>query len=257
MDLVGAVRHSGWENVVLETRDGWILRFPREHVDFDRELAILGRLADRLPVPIPRVEWTGRKRTFAAYRKLVGSQFDPTAYAEALPSQRDALAASLAEFLVAMHCALSPAEVRELGIPGGDDHLVVLPWERIPEAALPAVRRVVHDFESIWIAERVPGPDVLLHNDFHFWNMVLDGPVGRVTGVWDFSCVQLGKPSFDLRYLVESDLADRIAAAYEARTGVPMDLGAAVIAHRFELICDRLELDQPDELVELTQGWDT
>ena len=42
-DLSGAVLRTGWENLVVETRDGWILRFPRPGVNFERESAYPGR----------------------------------------------------------------------------------------------------------------------------------------------------------------------------------------------------------------------
>ncbi|QDP95543.1 hypothetical protein FOE78_06145 [Microlunatus elymi] len=57
VDLEGVEVRSGWENVVLDTRDGWILRFPRdEQVPYQRELALLDRLHDHLPAPsgLPR-----------------------------------------------------------------------------------------------------------------------------------------------------------------------------------------------------------
>src|SRR4051812_38340101 len=79
VDLAGAVLRTGWENLVVETRDGWILRFPRPGVDFERELAILAAVAGRLPVPTPEVVWTGRRTRFAAYRRLTGATFGPAA----------------------------------------------------------------------------------------------------------------------------------------------------------------------------------
>lgn len=259
-NLTGAVVRSGWENVVLQTTDDWIYRFPRPGVDFDRELAVLGRLAGRLPTRIPEVEWTGTRRRFAAYRALTGATFDPGAYQRAPDHARDRLARSLAGFLAAMHQALTPAEVEELRIPVHDaapvDQLVA-ELHRIPSAALPAVRELVDETRATWGAGAVPGPRVVLHNDFHLGNMVLDAPVGEVTGVWDFTCVALGEPTADLRYLMDGpdDLPHRVAAAYERISGRRVDLRAAVLALRIEQVCDRLELGDEDRLPEITRAW--
>src|SRR5262245_7925023 len=69
VDLAGAVRRAGDENVVLETRE-WIYRFPKGSVDFDRELRLLAALDGRLPASTPRVEWVGEQTRFCAYRKI-------------------------------------------------------------------------------------------------------------------------------------------------------------------------------------------
>lgn len=119
VDLRGVrVHDQGWENVVLETADGWILRFPRnEGVAFEREVALLRRLDGRLPVPSPRVEWVGQRTRFAAYRTLTGAEYSEADYMAASARDRDRMAGSWAEVLAAMHVALSAAEVDELGVP--------------------------------------------------------------------------------------------------------------------------------------------
>lgn len=265
VELAGAVRRSGWENVVVETVDGWILRFPRgDGLAFEREIAILERVCGHLPARTPRVEWIGRNTRFAAYRKLTGADFDPEAYSAAPVRQRDALAKSLAQFLVAMHTFFQPAEVDELAIPrpdkvpdAGPVDLVVNRLAEIPAEARPVVERLVEDYTATWTAGTVPGPDVVLHNDFDTSNLALDGPAGEVTGVWDFSCVQVGAPSFDLRYFEDGleDVLLRLAAEYEKLSGHRVDPRAAVIANRFEVVCDALETGTTDTLRAAVERW--
>jgi aminoglycoside phosphotransferase (APT) family kinase protein len=265
VDLAGAVRRSGWENVVLETVDGWILRFPREDaLPFERELAILDRVCGRLPAKTPKVEWTGRHTRFAAYRTLTGAEFDADAYLAAPEWQRDALATSLARFLAAMHTFFTPVDVAELGIPTpvaspDTDPVVRIAdgMKKLPGEVLPAVERLLADYAATWGASAVPGPNVVLHNDFHTSNLVLDGPVGEVTGVWDFSCVQIGVPSFDLRYFADgpADLLRRLAGEYAHQTGHQVDVRAATIAYRVESVCDALETGTTDTLPALADLW--
>lgn len=265
VELAGAVRKSGWENVVVETVDGWILRFPRDDgVAFEREIAVLERVCGHMPARTPQVEWTGRYTRFAAYRTLTGTEFDAEAYSAAPARQRDVLARSLARFLVAMHTFFAPAEVDELGIPRSDRTSDADPVERvvkglaeIPVEARQAVERLVEDYTATWAAGTVPGPDVVLHNDFDTSNLVLDGPAGEVTGVWDFSCVQVGVPSFDLRYFESGpeDLLHRLAAKYENLSGHRVDLRAAVTANRFEVVCDALETGTTETLRAAADRW--
>lgn len=242
IDLDRAEFKIGWENVVLDTPDGWIVRFPRdEEVPFERELRLLERLHDRLPAPIPKVVRTGRLTAFAVYRRLDGAELDLKAFEAADPLIRDRVGASFGRFLAAMHDALSADEIAELGVPSagapGDDSVA----RQLP-SALRSRYEAVRDDARRRLAAR-PGRSVLLHNDFHLGNLVLDSPLGRLVGVWDFSCVAIGDPSVDFRYLVgdSRELAARIASAYAARTGREIDLGLAASLLVLEEVSDALE----------------
>nr|WP_238362395.1 phosphotransferase [Actinopolymorpha pittospori] len=260
VDLSDAVRRSGWESVVLETRDGWILRFPRPHVAFEREVALLRRIAGRLPARTPVIVWTGERTKFAAYRKLNGCVFDVEAYRRAPSHQRDRLARSLAGFLVAMHAVLTPGEIAELGIPGGgdsDDAQILDRLDRVPRVVRHDVETLLAEIAALRRERAELGRPVVLHDDFHFGNVVLDGPVGYLVGVWDFSCVRMGDPSEDLRYLAGGpvDLLDRVAHAYEQLSGRHVDTRVATMAHRHEVVSDALDLDEPETLVDVVTRW--
>lgn len=257
VDLSDAVVRSGWENVVVETAD-WIYRFPRdEDIAFDREMDILARLDGRLPAPTPRVEWIGQRTRFAAYRKLIGEPFDPTAYFAASTGQRDTFAGSLAEFLAAMHNSVDAAEIQRLGIPAVGEENATINLDPLPEHLRSGAAAVVAEHRRRWTIGRVPGPDVVLHNDFHVQNMVLAGPLGPVAGVWDFSCVAVGRPTFDLRYFEADsiDLLTRIASHYTRLTGRTVDIDAAITANRKEIIGDAIETADMSELINAVERW--
>ena len=249
--------HAGCESVVLATRDGWILRFPRPHVDFDREVAVLRRLDGRLPVPIPRVEWVGTHRPFMAYRMLRGHTADFTAYACAAGAERDRMAGSLAAFLAVMHEALGVDEVAELGVPAVNPQREVdAVRTRLGQVSTEVRADVTRLLDEVAGWTPPAGPVVTLHNDFHFHNLVLDSPVGVLSGVWDFSCVQRGEAPTDLRYLAgESvDLLQRVADHYERATGDALDVRTAVLAHWLEELVDLPDGD-PDGVTALVRRW--
>lgn len=242
VELDGAAFRVGWESVVLDTTDGWIIRFPRgSREEYRRELAVLARLAGRLPAPTPVVVATGQRRDFAIYRRMDGATLDPEQYVAATGTELDRVADSLARFLAGMHGALRADEIAELGIPR---------WGEGP--ALPTVGvdwsdelRQRWDELKAEFAVRLSATahDVLLHDDFHPGNFVLDQPLGRLAGVWDFSCVSVGDPSLEFRYLVGESmfLAQRVASFYAARTGVEIDLGLAGLALQIEDVSDAIE----------------
>jgi len=124
----------------------------------------------------------------------------------------------------------------------------------------PEVRRTAsllsNELEAVDVAIR--GHDeVVLHNDFHEGNFVLDRPVGRISGIWDFSCVQTGSVSFDLRYLdgTSRDLNRRVARHYISITGRRVDLRAAVVANRVENVADAIETGRRDLLDAALARW--
>jgi aminoglycoside phosphotransferase (APT) family kinase protein len=187
--------------------------------------------------------------------------FDVEAYRRAPSHQRDRLARSLASFLVAMHGVLTPGEIAELGIPGagGDsgDARILDRLDRVPAVARHDVEKLLAEVAALRRDRADLGPPVVLHDDFHFGNVVLDGPVGDLVGVWDFSCVRLGDPSEDLRYLAGGpvDLLDRVAHAYEQLSGRSVDTRVATVAHRHEVVSDALDLDEPETLVDAVARW--
>lgn len=98
-----------------------------------------------------------------------------------------------------------------------------------------------------------------LHNDFHTGNMVFagPGPVTELAGVWDFSCVQVGEPALDLRYLDGGprDLLDRVAHEYERLTERQVDVAAAVVANRVENALDAVETGRLELLEAAVATW--
>ena len=258
IDLDGAIRRDGAENVVLETEQ-WIFRFRRDHVDFDRELAVLAALGDRLPVTTPRVEWVGERSRFCAYRKITGWRFDAERYRSAERCQQLVLATSLAEYLAAMHSTLTKSEIAELGI--SDFFSLHQRADLINLNDIPAaIRNDIADLlgRARRAADQVrAAPAVLLQNDVTTDNLVFDDVVGRLCGAWDFSGVSVGAATFDFRYLLrEPDpLTDDVVRTYEQLTGQEINREAFLTAARIGDVLHRLRHGTSDELVRMVRRW--
>jgi aminoglycoside phosphotransferase (APT) family kinase protein len=256
VDLGGAIRRAGDENVVLET-DGWIYRFPKPGIDFDREIRLLGALHGRLPVATPHVEWVGTKSRFCAYRKVTGWRLDRDVYRSAARSRQLRLAGSLAEYLAAIHQALSPTEISSIGIP--DFFSLAQRADLIRLDAVPAqVRADVIELvaRAHEINDRVSGR-MLLHDDFTADNLVFDGEMGRLCGAFDFSHSCIGPAPFDFRYLIyEPDpLTADVVGEYERVTGVEIDREAFVVAARVADVLRRIRHDRVNEIGPMMRAW--
>lgn len=256
VDLDGAVRRAGDENVVLETAE-WIYRFPRPGIDFDRELRLLDLLRGRLPVATPHVEWVGTKTRFCAYRKITGWRLDRGVYRTATRSRQRVLARSLAEYLAAIHQALSPAEISSIGIP--DFYSLAQRADLIRLDAVPAeVRAEVAELigRARRINERLSGR-VLLHDDFTADNLIFDGEMGRLCGAFDFSHSCIGPACFDFRYLIyePAPLTADVIAEYEHITAVEIDEEAFLVAARVADVLRHIRRDRPNDLLATVRGW--
>lgn len=256
-DLAGAVRRCGDQNVVLET-DDWIYRFPRPGIDFERELALLNALDGRLPVRTPRIEWVGQDTRFCAYRKITGWPFDPHRYQSATRRQQQSLAASMAEYLIALHGCLTEGEIKTIGIPdfftlAGRADLIDL--NTVPDSIRSDVAAMLDRAREL--SNQLDGR-VLLDNDFTSDNIVLAGELGPLSGVWDFSGVTIGPASFDIRQLLRDPdpLAQDVAGEYEQRTGQRICHEAYTIAYRITVLRRHLRTG-PSAAVELVHRWQT
>jgi aminoglycoside phosphotransferase (APT) family kinase protein len=99
---------KGWDNAVWVVDDAWLFRFPRRQIaipGFEREIAVLPRLAPLLPSPIPRPELVGRPTDgypwpFFGARLLPGGEAAEAGLSDAA---RVRLASAFGRFLRALH----------------------------------------------------------------------------------------------------------------------------------------------------------
>lgn len=245
LDLSTARFAEGWENVVVET-DDWIIRFPRadEPEAFIREVAILDSIAGRLPVRTPEVAWTGKSVRCMAYPKLIGRQFDRFTYFVGGERERDVLADSMAEVLTGWQAVIAP-QAQRLGIEslGVHSHLNdLLPvLAQVPDDVRTDAEQMANAYRAACDAA---GEPAVLQADFHLMNMVLDPLTGRVSGLWDFSCVGTGPAAWDVHYTVAElgnprdatttapslDLATRVLRHWRGEASLAADLRLAVLA---------------------------
>ncbi|MCY7286769.1 MAG: aminoglycoside phosphotransferase family protein [Cryobacterium sp.] len=272
--LDSAVLQAGSQNVVLET-DDLIVRFPRdESVSVDWEANLLRFVQGRTRFETPEVLWLGVETRCMAYRKIAGTQFDRRAYVAETAATRSAFADSLAESLVEVQDALAAATDAGAELPVDDFSKFYRPLREglsaFPAEAQAPMSDLLDEYEATFLSgeRRVP---VAMHNDFHFGNLVLDGPLGRVIGLWDFSCAAFGVAAWDLRYF-EGDLASpwevpvhapgehldllhRVVRSYGELRGTSIDARACVVANRVEALFD-LSVTGAEDALRAWALWD-
>ena len=221
-DVTLQVLARGQTNLVLRA-GGLVFRFSRygqPDAVFEREAAILRRLAPRLPLPIPLP--VDVLPDLFSYRLLAGAPLDRRRLAEAAPAVLDELARQLGSFLRALHDAPIPPELA----PASPEFQLVQPWKDLHRRADTGVRQLLTagawrrldaHFQAFFARyQRREISPVVIHGDFGAGNILWDESVRRVTAVIDFSSATLGDPAVDLAAAstIAPGFLHRLAAAY-------------------------------------------
>jgi aminoglycoside phosphotransferase (APT) family kinase protein len=230
---------TGWDNSVWVVSECYAFRIPHREVAIpgvERELAVLPKLAPRLPLPVPRPIFVGTPGAgypwpFFGAELLPGEEAGP---AELDDEQRLEVALDLARFLRVLHAVELDARLPR--DPNGREdmakrtHLAreeLRQLERLGVWHAPAEAK-----ELLLAAEELPPPErrVVAHGDLHFRHLLVDG--GRASGVIDWGDVCLADPAIDLPLLwsfVEPEQRPAFLEAYGPVTDAQLVL-ARVLA---------------------------
>ena len=197
---------QGWDNTMLLVDGEWLFRFPRREVAVHAlatEAKVLPRIADALPLEVPRPEWIGEPTEafpwpFIGYRMVRGR----TGCGVCLTAeQRMTAAEPLAEFVRALH-GIDPGPVAP-----PPDELARADLAGKREVAIERLEKVqalgIVDDASPWVelfAEPIPAAPkalVLSHGDLYSRHILFNDET-RPCAVIDWGDVHLGSPLVDL-----------------------------------------------------------
>ncbi|WP_457336309.1 cupin-like domain-containing protein [Rhizobacter sp. P5_C2] len=214
------------ESIVAEIDGDHIVKFPRAHrgaTGIQVEQRITDFIRARVAVQVPKIELHSRPVALARYPKLDGTGFDRNAWAKLTDAKKDALAAQLAAFMLALH-AVPAAEIERA------DLTFAPSWElsadlietQLAGSEHPVLRKLVPEVVRNHRNLKVPAKQLVLgHFDLHGGNLLLDAAQERLLGVIDFGNCKRGDLHQDFSPLCLSspDLAERVMRAYEQQSG--------------------------------------
>lgn len=207
------VNQEGWTNLILETDQELLFRFPRwapaaRGLGF--EVRVLEYLSSRLSAPLPEPLRIGVLRSprgwpFISYRRLPGVPLSTVRELDLTERRRirNFLGKLLAEL-----AALPDARMRRLGCAPGDrdawgKRYVELyeQYDRVASHRLPLEidRRVRSEFDRfLRTLRRSEYRPAISHLDLGTYNILWDPERGRPTGVLDWEDLRFADPAFDL-----------------------------------------------------------
>ncbi len=202
---------GGQNNDMVVVNDTIMFRFPRYRLTLQHlpaEVAVLDALADKLPIPIPKITYRNLDASlgeaFIGYERLIGYQLERDTFARLSNAQRNTIAQQLAEFLQALHAV----EI-DGGVPIVDrkaDWEVV--FKRVKNILYPYMRADARAWADMHFGEFLENDanfdrdPALKHGDFGADNILFDGE--KITGIVDFGGAFLGDPAFDYASLLSS-----------------------------------------------------
>jgi len=202
---------EGWDNSAWVVEERWVFRFPRRQIAIpgvERELAVLPRLAQLLPVPIPAPRFVGRPSErfhwpFFGAPLLLG---DEPAKVVLTNEERVAIGEELGHLLRALHspetlAAVDPQRVLPVDFNRRADMPYRVAGARGKLRRLPAdlwrppglVEYILTEAESL---PPVGGSAVLCHGDLHIRHVLVER--GTLTGVIDWGDTCIADPAIDL-----------------------------------------------------------
>ncbi|MCB0906440.1 MAG: phosphotransferase [Nocardioidaceae bacterium] len=217
---------QGWDCVTDVVEDRWIDRRPRRPevaARLRREVAVLARVADRLPLAVPRPVVLDQQPLRVRHPIVPGEPVEPSSLT-AVDGR------AVGELLAALHAEAGPWPP-ELPAPA-DEHARLLAdladlrarvLPLLPDEARAAGSRLLDG-----VAE--PTESCLVHADLGPAHLLATG--GRTTGIIDWGDLRMGDPALDLAWTLHGtppEFAEALAASY----GVTRDLrGRALLWHR-------------------------
>ncbi len=252
---------KGWHHAAIEVNHDLVFRIPlgihtQSEDSVARETTILRHLQGQLPVEIPTPKYIAPENAYFGYKKLPGKILQ-----KALPHLTDLEKAQIVKdwvtIAVAIHQGISLATAAELNLPkfiiSTDEAKRIFDLPAMP----PEVLNFAHDtIEAALAIDSSSQYMVVLHNDLQYQNMLIDPDSKRVTGLIDWTDVEVGPLPREFAigdWDQDHGMLEMAAALYEKKTGIRVDQRLATLLKSLEKISD-LAIETENEEVEEAKG---
>ncbi|MDD5068475.1 MAG: aminoglycoside phosphotransferase family protein [Candidatus Pacebacteria bacterium] len=199
----------GWDNNVIVLDDRLIFRFPKSENyirRFQVEVKFLEHLLTKVTLPIPKYIYLSKDRSFGGYQMLTGTEMQPELFNSQSEIQKTDIAKALGKFISDLHS--TPTEIlRNCGFkadPKGhwwgkrniESILKELREKVFPELTNKEVDWVEHQFNE-YLGLSFDFEPKIIHYDLNNKHILFDQTTGALTGIIDFSDIDIADPAAD------------------------------------------------------------
>ncbi len=240
-------RHNteGWDHYVLILDNKYVFRFPRKK-EYARklygEVALLKYLSGhKLPIPVPKYEFTAKDKSFAGYAILQGSQMTKEYFRTIGKPARYAIAQQLGSFLSILHkTPLGIARKFQPDIIHSQKQYkkLIQDLKKYVRLRLSKKENALTDEFLEEFAKYLKIPhNCLIHRDIHPYHLIVSKDKKKLSGIIDFADRSIGDPAMDFAELWTFG-GKFVEEVYKNYSG-PKD---ANFLHRSILYCKRVPL---------------
>ena len=218
---------QGDEHSAIVLNDIWIFRFAKsrdvqQHMSL--EIKLLKALENKITCAIPKVAYYFPEAYCFGYQKISGALLSAAMYAQLTAEEKKNLADDFAQFLHELHSKLSVDTAKPIGLSPAD-------WPLRPEVLQAKLASSLNDkslqkiFDRFIIDyQRLVNTEkklVVVHNDLHSDNILIDPKTKRLSGIIDFTSAAIDMAYHDFRYLhlIDTELVALIVQAYNQKSG--------------------------------------
>lgn len=223
---------SGYNCDAFLVNGQYVFKFPKSekaNASLKNEILALNYLKNKLPLPIPQIEFSSDKSKIFPYRiigyeQIRGRILTAELYQAFTESEKDSLAKSIAEFLRALHSVDIPEELKELE----DDFVegLKIDYDDIRSLVYDSLSVKSKEFTDNYYQNALSDDDykavrtALIHNDLSCNHILIDKD-NNAAGIIDFGDVAITDVDFEFVYLFEdseeelgSDFGKRVLKYY-------------------------------------------
>lgn len=260
---------SGWHHDAVEVNGNIIFRIPRNDHGSDitdasvrYETSILKSLRGKLNVDIPDPLYITKDMSYFGYPKVEG-EILADKWQQLNVEEQDRIIEQWVDLAAKLHATIDLKTARNLKVP-----LFSEPTKPVNEAA----KKIYHveglSPEIYTFADRVLAQnesikttvkqDTLIHNDLHFFNMLIDRQTHKLAGIIDWTDVCIGplEREFCCWEWVKDNSLEKAIKLYEEKTGVKVSLSGARFWKHIETITDLVKATESSDQKNIDESTD-
>ncbi len=220
---------EGWRNYVFLVNNDLIVRFPKQaNPSIKIQKQVLQKLSPKISYKLPTIHYINPTYCYTIYPAILACSYTKFDFENFTNTEKQRVSYDLANFLKQLHSAISLKELMDIGVPKFDYQKEITDIKNETEKFLTlnvdAQLKTFVESQAKMAMQHLSQNylSVLLHNDLHVKNIILDCKTKNLNGVIDFDDMRIGHYHLDFANLAFSlpfDIFLSITQQYTKFTG--------------------------------------
>jgi len=222
---------EGWRNYVFLVNNSLIVRFPKQINPFIKiQKQVLQKLSPKISYKLPTIHYINPTYCYSIYPAILACSYTKFDFVNFTNTEKQRISYDLANFLNQLHSAINLKELMDIGVPTFDYQKEIedikTETKKFLKLNLDAQLKAFVESQAKIAVQHLSLSQkylpVLLHNDLHIKNIILECETKNLNGVIDFDDIKIGHYHLDFANLAFSlpfDIFLSITQQYTKLTG--------------------------------------